>query len=405
MCDSLVILPPLTANGSIILAKNSDREPDEAQAIVHEKRRKQQSDQLKCTFIQIPQVAETYEVILSKPFQMWGAEMGVNEWGVAIANEAVFTRIGIRKKNNGLTGMDLLRLALERAKNALEAVGTITALLEHYGQDACGGYKNKNFYYHNSFLITDSEKAYILDTAGRSWAYKEVSDRATISNVLNIGVDDEKRKIIDKPTSFFPFRSQTQHFADYYSDLLMTTLGRARQRRACTLADITSRNADFAVVDAMNSLKRHHLSAAFEPKKASTADVCMHSTGMLNPSSTTGSMVAVLRRNGPHTIWLTAAPHPCMSVYIPFYFETDTISKLQVPGATADGSLWWRYKNFQANICRNYKTLHPPLASEINSIQNGFLEQERQLMNRDPNPKDLERFSQECLNQVLQWLS
>ena len=35
MCDTMVALGDATADGTVILAKNSDRQPNEAQALVH----------------------------------------------------------------------------------------------------------------------------------------------------------------------------------------------------------------------------------------------------------------------------------------------------------------------------------------------------------------------------------
>ena len=98
MCDTFLALPSVTADGSIIFGKNSDREPNEAQALeYHSARTFAAKAKVQCTYLAIPQVRETYATVLSRPFWMWGAEMGANEKGVVIGNEAVFTRMPLKK--------------------------------------------------------------------------------------------------------------------------------------------------------------------------------------------------------------------------------------------------------------------------------------------------------------------
>ena len=63
-----------------------------------------------CTYIEIEQASHTYAVILSKPAWMWGAEMGANEHGVCIGNEAIYTKMASDEdKEEKLLGMDLVR--------------------------------------------------------------------------------------------------------------------------------------------------------------------------------------------------------------------------------------------------------------------------------------------------------
>ena len=133
-CDTWVALKDATADGSIILAKNSDRPIMEAQPLVHFPRAKHPpGSDVKCTYIEIPQVSETNELILSKIWWAFGGEHGMNEHGVAIGNEAVWSKEPYQW-NDGLLGMDLLRLGLERGKTAYEAMHVMTSLLEKYGQ-------------------------------------------------------------------------------------------------------------------------------------------------------------------------------------------------------------------------------------------------------------------------------
>ena len=105
MCDTFVAISSHTRDGAVIFGKNSDREANEAQEVVILPGMDYaEGAVLRCTYLDIPQAAHTNAVLLSKPFWMWGAEMGVNEHGVVIGNEAVFTRLAYQK-GPALTGM------------------------------------------------------------------------------------------------------------------------------------------------------------------------------------------------------------------------------------------------------------------------------------------------------------
>lgn len=67
---------------------------------------------MQCTYIEIEPSEHTKAVILSKPVWMWGAEMGANECGVVIGNEAIWTVDNDGDHNpdvKRLLGMDLVR--------------------------------------------------------------------------------------------------------------------------------------------------------------------------------------------------------------------------------------------------------------------------------------------------------
>ena len=159
MCDTVY----LRRDGASYFGKNSDRSPNEAHIMVRCPARDYPAGSvLKTTYVTIPQAAHTNACVLLKPHWIWGAEMGWNEYGVHIGNEALFTNVK-REKTDGLIGMDLLRLALERTDNALAAAELIISLIAEYGQDGNCAF-DKKFFYHNSFLIADPERAFVLDT-------------------------------------------------------------------------------------------------------------------------------------------------------------------------------------------------------------------------------------------------
>ena len=102
MCDTVVVVPE---KGPVWFAKNSDREPNEIQFIECD-----EGDATQTAPAGWPVDPASERVLLSRPGWMWGAEIGVNEHGVAIGNEAVFTRLPVPKQ--GRSGMEFLRIAL-----------------------------------------------------------------------------------------------------------------------------------------------------------------------------------------------------------------------------------------------------------------------------------------------------
>ncbi len=128
MCDRIAVV----GEGRVLFAKNSDRDANEAQFLEwHPARDHPFGGSVKCTWIEIPQVKRTHAILISRPVWMWGAEMGANEHGVIIGNEAVLTKKRVAK--TGLTGMDLVRLALERADSASRGVEVIVDLIQAHG--------------------------------------------------------------------------------------------------------------------------------------------------------------------------------------------------------------------------------------------------------------------------------
>jgi len=377
MCDTVVALGNTTADGITLFGKNSDREPNEAQHLLRIPRTQHpEGSTVTCTYITIPQVRTTYEVLLSKPFWIWGAEMGANEHGVAIGNEAVFTRVPYEKKG-GLLGMDLLRLALERARTAREALEVITTLLAEYGQGGNAGFRHK-FYYHNSFLIADPHEAWVLETAGRQWTAERVQDVRAISNGLTIGntwdlaSDDLVSYAVDR--GWCKGRDDF-HFANCYSDTLYTRLSACHHRRQSTEQMLRARIGSLTVQDLMAAL-RNHGTEPYDPAAGLTgAEVCMHAgAGPVRGNQTVGSMVSSLAPD-VQTHFVTGTAAPCTSVFKPVWLGMD-LSALFGPvpdGSYDEATLFWRHEALHRATLRDYTSLAPLYRAQRDALEQQFI--------------------------------
>ena len=144
---------------------------------------------------------------------------------------------------------------------------------------------------------------------------------------------------------------------------------------------------------------RQHDREDFNPKKATTGCICMHATGFTNPSNTTGSMVAEIRKDGRSTIWLTGTSHPCMSLYVPFYFGNTLESDLLNPGSQADQSLWWQAKMMHERLLLDYHNHQPKLRIQLDKIQKNWLEKDQDLIEKKSDLEALQTFSNSCLRE------
>jgi dipeptidase len=346
---------------------------------------------------------ETNAVLLSKPFWIWGAEMGANEHGVVIGNEAVFTKVPY-DKDPGLIGMDFLRLALERASDADEALEEIITLLEIYGQGGNCGFTHP-FFYHNSFLIADTKSAWVLETAGKHWAAEKVRDVRSISNVITIGSswDRASEELVSHALEQGWCRDEEDfEFGHCYSDLIYTELG-AGEYRACRTKDLLqSQLGEIDVPFAMRVLRDHGESSQADWQPGSGllgAEVCMHASfGPVRNSQTTGSMVAHLTNTGD-THWLTGTAAPCTSIFKPIWIDSGLADLGPAPTGTYDSAtLWWRHENLHREVLRDYASRIEAVHERQKRLEADFIKNAAELAQ---GPLDARgAFTQACFDDV-----
>lgn len=314
MCDTLYAASAWGSQGRSWFAKNSDRHPEEAQALVLVEARPP-GRPIQVGGRGFPGLDKGHALALSRPSWMEGAEMGVNGAGLAIGNEAVFSRRGAEAE--AALGMDLLRAALMAASTAAEALAWLCASVEASGQGGNGAYRGR-LLYDNAFLLADAREAYILETAGRRWAYRRIEDSATISNAYSIRGD-----YLDTDTvTSKAFSSGSGGRGDWAGSVqsplhLLFTRGR---RRAClTKASLEAGKGRLDLEGVLGALGQH---GAYIPgRPGSMASPCVHEGGFPVNNATTASMAfmwpSVEGQAGASILWFSGTSYPCLSLMKP----------------------------------------------------------------------------------------
>jgi len=287
----------------------------------------------------------------------------------------------------GLLGMDLVRLGLERARDATEAVEVMTALIEAHGQGG-SGQPHVDWPYHNSFLVADPARAWILETSGRHWALQAVRDVAHITNHLAIGADWDR---LEPDTSPFAVArgwsaaaAPRLDFARAYrdTDTLPPDVSEGRARRAgALLAESRGR----ITADVLKAILRDHYETGplycggREPGDPEYFSVCMHAGALM---ATTASMVVPLVAGEPPVAWV-ALGAPCASVYLPYYLDGELPAAVTRGGkeASAD-SAWWAFRGLLERVEAEPERLGPAVRRYWDGLEREVAEHARQVERR-----------------------
>ena len=423
-CDTMVIMGDATEDGSIIFAKNSDRQMNEPLSIrYYPSSRNSIPSKLKTTYIEIDEVEENHACILFSPSNIFGAEMGFNIHGLVIGNEALFTKI--ESFENGLTGMDLVRLVLQRCSTSIEGKNLIISLLNEYNQGGNCGF-SKTFYYQNSFLLVDQNEGWVIETIGKDYAAKRISKGIyTISNRISFeGIetfDEYSPNLINRAiqngwclsTKDFHFSKCYSGFSynpkELYNGFIKTYFASSRNREEKSKEFLTQKSSPINLKDIFQIL-RNHQSSVNPIKGLTNVDICMHSSfGPIKFNQTTGSLISILPKSTDRIPihYITCSSLPCLAIYKPFWLHSLTKPPEFLLNDQKNSSLvyssknlWWKAEIINRNISKFYQKLIEEIQEERDRLEEDFLFRSNQLSSIDISDQQRNQFTCSAFQQV-----
>jgi secernin len=364
MCDTIVAQPEATADGAMLLAKNADTEVNEAQQLLRFPARDYGAGTaLRVTHLTIPQARHTHEIILDRSFWAWGGEIGCNEHGVAIGNEAAFSNQ--TEDKDGVIVLDLLRLGLERGATAREAVEVIGAHVVEYGQ---GGNVQMmgNYRFDGGLLIADRSEAWVINCAGRHWAARRATSTEAISNRYQIGSDWE--------LSSLPSGGGKADFRAMFADPVREYEAGADERESCAAGLLAGRRGRITMHDMAAVLRDVGDEATYDVTgDERSIRVCMHAGP--TPSRfwhATGAMITETRTDSV-VVWMTGTSATDLSIFKPLFFGIPLPDVgLQPTGIDTGGTLWWRHERLHRRAMAHYREVKPAIRAEFDALERQF---------------------------------
>jgi len=365
-CTTVLAAGNATVDGSIIIAKNRDLSEYEVQWLYRApSMHHAPGATVSLQYIEIPQAETTWGWVGSKSYdKKWGVGMGINEWGVVVADNDASTGEPLEGEL-GLHDNDVCRLVLERSKTAYEGVQLVGSLIETYGHSFVG----------QIYWIVDEEEAWIVECAGRHWAAVKVEDGVAVrANQFQIttswdeGSDDLVEYAMDQGWC----ESATDfNFAECYSRRgYPYRSSQTRLERGLDL--LGNKMGSLTREDLMEVLSDHYEDT---PMYRSPHGNDLYRT--ICSGRTVSAMVVQLDPGLPsemQVMWYCMSS-PCIGVFMPVYAN---VSKVPEPYLMGEGpenlsgydeeSAWWVYKRLQLSVDDAYGERQPVVRERWDEI-------------------------------------
>lgn len=358
-CTTVLAAGNATSDGSIIVAKNRDLSEYEVQWLYRAPRMDHApGETVELQYIEIPQMGETYGWVGSKSYdKKWGLGMGINEWGVVVADNDAPTREPLMGES-GLHDNDVCRLVLERSRTSHAGVLLVGSLIEEYGHSYVG----------QIYWIVDSGEAWIVECAGHHWAAVRVTDGVEVrANQFQITTswDEGSSDLVEYAIGRGWCESAAKFsFAECYSrEGYPYRSSQTRVERGLDL--LAEETGELTREDLMAVLRDHYEGT---PMYQSPHGNDLYRT--ICSGRTVSAMVVQLEPglpSGMQVMWYCMGS-PCVGVFMPVYANASEIPGPYITGMGPEdlsgydeGSAWWVCKMLQVSVDEDYGGRQPPV--------------------------------------------
>jgi dipeptidase len=333
-CTTIIAMGDVTKDGSTVIAKNRDLSENSCQHFHVQPREKPNKPMVKCQYIFIPQVNETYSWVGAKTYNKWGIGMGINEFNVSILDNDADTREELEGKR-GLHDNDLCRLVLERSRSAEEGVSVLTSLVEEYGQAASG----------EMYTIADPDEVWIVETTNRHWAAKKIEKGIEVrANQYQITDDWDmaSEDVVEFAVKNGWANEKDFSFAEAYTEEWPSRYSQIRYERANELL-----RGNVEIWDVIDVLQDRY----------EKTELCLSEERPICVNRTAGVMAVKYLDNRTEVLFSFSSP--CSTpLFIPFYNGYLSLPDSFEVGNDSynEDSAWWHYERLQRSIdedCKN----------------------------------------------------